>query len=73
VTGNGPELGGFVPLGPWHVRRAGYGAMQLAGDGVFGRRAIATRRCGCWVPPPGGAPGPSGLLGTGLGEGAARP
>jgi aryl-alcohol dehydrogenase-like predicted oxidoreductase len=23
-------------LGPWCVRRAGYGAMQLAGDGVFG-------------------------------------
>jgi aryl-alcohol dehydrogenase-like predicted oxidoreductase len=36
VTGNGRELGGSVALGPWHVRRAGYGAMQLAGDGVFG-------------------------------------
>jgi pyridoxine 4-dehydrogenase len=23
-------------LGPWRVRRTGYGAMQLAGDGVFG-------------------------------------
>jgi aryl-alcohol dehydrogenase-like predicted oxidoreductase len=23
-------------LGPWRVQRAGYGAMQLAGDGVFG-------------------------------------
>ena len=23
-------------LGPWRVHRAGYGAMQLAGDGVFG-------------------------------------
>jgi pyridoxine 4-dehydrogenase len=36
VTGNGPELGGSFALGPWRVRRAGYGAMQLAGDGVFG-------------------------------------
>src|SRR5260370_21010660 len=36
VTGNGRELGGSFPLGPWHVSRAGYGAMQLAGDGVFG-------------------------------------
>jgi len=24
------------PLGRWRVHRAGYGAMQLAGDGVFG-------------------------------------
>jgi pyridoxine 4-dehydrogenase len=30
------ELGGSIALGPWHVRRTGYGAMQLAGDGVFG-------------------------------------
>jgi pyridoxine 4-dehydrogenase len=36
VTGNGRELGGSFPLGPWRVHRAGYGAMQLAGDGVFG-------------------------------------
>jgi pyridoxine 4-dehydrogenase len=36
VTGNGRELGGSFVLGPWRVRRAGYGAMQLAGDGVFG-------------------------------------
>jgi pyridoxine 4-dehydrogenase len=36
VTGNERELGGSFPLGPWRVRRAGYGAMQLAGDGVFG-------------------------------------
>jgi pyridoxine 4-dehydrogenase len=36
VTGNGPELGGRFALGPWRVHRAGYGAMQLAGDGVFG-------------------------------------
>ena len=27
---------GSFALGPWRVRRAGYGAMQLAGDGVFG-------------------------------------
>ena len=32
----GEELGGSFPLGPWRVRRAGYGAMQLAGDRVFG-------------------------------------
>ena len=30
------DLGGSYALGPWRVRRAGYGAMQLAGDGVFG-------------------------------------
>src|SRR5258707_3576208 len=36
VTGNGRELGGSFALGRWRVRRAGYGAMQLAGDGVFG-------------------------------------
>ena len=30
------DLGGAYALGPWRVRRAGYGAMQLAGDGVFG-------------------------------------
>ena len=36
MSGNGRELGGSFPLGPWHVRRAQYGAMQLAGDGVFG-------------------------------------
>jgi aryl-alcohol dehydrogenase-like predicted oxidoreductase len=32
----GQDLGGSVALGPWRVHRAGYGAMQLAGDGVFG-------------------------------------
>jgi pyridoxine 4-dehydrogenase len=36
VTGNGRELGESFALGSWHVRRAGYGTMQLAGDGVFG-------------------------------------
>jgi pyridoxine 4-dehydrogenase len=36
MSGTGPELGGSFALGPWHVHRAGYGAMQLAGDGVFG-------------------------------------
>ncbi len=35
-TGNGRELGGSFELGRWSVHRAGYGAMQLAGDGVFG-------------------------------------
>ena len=32
----GNDLGGTFPLGPWRVHRAGCGAMQLAGDGVFG-------------------------------------
>jgi pyridoxine 4-dehydrogenase len=36
VTENGQVLGGSFPLGRWRVHRAGYGAMQLAGDGVFG-------------------------------------
>jgi pyridoxine 4-dehydrogenase len=36
VTGNGPEPGGSFALGRWRVHRAGYGAMQLAGDRVFG-------------------------------------
>jgi pyridoxine 4-dehydrogenase len=36
-AGAGPlQLGGSFALGSWRVRRAGYGAMQLAGDGVFG-------------------------------------
>ena len=29
-------LAGSFALGPWQVRRVGYGAMQLAGDGVYG-------------------------------------
>ena len=32
----GYDVGGSFALGPWRVRRVGYGAMQLAGDGVFG-------------------------------------
>ena len=36
MAGNGHELGGSFALGQWRVRRAGYGAMQLSGDGVFG-------------------------------------
>jgi pyridoxine 4-dehydrogenase len=36
VTWTGGELGGSFALGSWRVHRAGYGAMQLAGDGVFG-------------------------------------
>ena len=36
MTGNERDLGGSFALGPWRVHRAGYGAMQLAGDGVFG-------------------------------------
>ena len=30
------ESSGRFPLGRWRVHRAGFGAMQLAGDGVFG-------------------------------------
>ena len=33
------DLGGSFALGSWRVRRAGYGAMQLAGDGFFGPRS----------------------------------
>ena len=36
MTELGQELGGSFALGPWQVRRTGYGAMRLAGDGVFG-------------------------------------
>ncbi len=36
VAAGAGRLGGSYALGPWRVRRAGYGAMQLAGDGVFG-------------------------------------
>jgi pyridoxine 4-dehydrogenase len=36
VREQGQELGGSFPLGPWRVHRAGYGAMQLAGDGFYG-------------------------------------
>jgi pyridoxine 4-dehydrogenase len=36
VARTGGELGGSFPLGSWRVHRAGYGAMQLVGDGVFG-------------------------------------
>jgi aryl-alcohol dehydrogenase-like predicted oxidoreductase len=30
------EVPGSFVLGPWQVKRIGYGAMQLAGDNVFG-------------------------------------
>ena len=36
MTTNGLGLGGSFALGQWQVYRAGYGAMQLAGDGFFG-------------------------------------
>jgi pyridoxine 4-dehydrogenase len=36
VTEGVAGLGGSFALGRWQVRRTGYGAMQLAGDGVFG-------------------------------------
>ena len=32
----GDDLGRSFALRPWRVHRAGFGAMQLAGDGVFG-------------------------------------
>jgi hypothetical protein len=49
MTGNGRELGGSFALGPWHARRAGYGAIHLADDGVFGPRAgeLGTVLCLC--------------------------
>ncbi len=31
-----PEAAGSFALGRWRVNRIGYGAMQLAGDNVFG-------------------------------------
>jgi pyridoxine 4-dehydrogenase len=38
MPGSVPDLGraGSFALGRWRVQRIGYGAMQLAGDGVFG-------------------------------------
>ena len=36
MTGDERRLGGSFALGSQRVYRAGYGAMQLAGDGVFG-------------------------------------
>ena len=33
---NSIEVAGSYPIGSWQVRRIGYGAMQLAGDNVFG-------------------------------------
>ena len=45
-----PDLdrGGHFALGPWRVRRAGYGAMQLVSDGVFG--AAPGSRSGAILP-----------------------
>jgi aryl-alcohol dehydrogenase-like predicted oxidoreductase len=37
VIEQGPDLGGSFALGHRRVHRAGYGAMQLSGDGVFGQ------------------------------------
>lgn len=37
MTGNGRELGGSFALGPWHLRRAEYGAIQPVCDGSSGR------------------------------------
>jgi pyridoxine 4-dehydrogenase len=36
APGHDLEQAGSFALGPWRVHRIGYGAMQLAGDGVFG-------------------------------------
>jgi hypothetical protein len=49
MTRNGRELGASFAPGPWHLRRAEYGAIQLAGDGVFGRRTgeLGTVLCLC--------------------------
>jgi hypothetical protein len=47
VAGECP-LGGSFALGPWRVRRAGYGAMQLAGDAAVFSAAgrLPSRRSG---------------------------
>jgi hypothetical protein len=44
MTGNRRELGGSFALGPQHVRRAGYGTIQLAGNEVFGREPKSSER-----------------------------
>jgi hypothetical protein len=44
MTGNRRELGGSFALGPWHLRRAEYGAIQLAGDGSSGREPENSQR-----------------------------
>jgi hypothetical protein len=44
----GLDLGGHVALGPWRVRRAGYGTMQLASDEGFG--ATRGSRSGAILP-----------------------
>jgi len=36
MIANAPLAGGAFALGSWHVHRAGYGAMQLSGDGLYG-------------------------------------
>jgi pyridoxine 4-dehydrogenase len=36
TTNTAVEAAGTFPLGQWRVNRIGYGAMQLAGDNVFG-------------------------------------
>jgi hypothetical protein len=35
-TGSEPDAAGSFALGRWQVNRLGYGAMQLAGNNVFG-------------------------------------
>jgi hypothetical protein len=42
------DLRGHFAFGPWRVRRTGYGAMQLASDGVFG--AAPESRSGAILP-----------------------
>ncbi len=36
------QIGGEIT-----INRLGYGAMQITGPGVWGRRATAPKRCGC--------------------------
>ena len=50
MSDRGPDLdvGGHFALGPWRVRRAGYGAMQLVSDGGFG--AAPGSRSGAILP-----------------------
>jgi hypothetical protein len=46
------DLGGHFAFGPWRVRQAGYGAMQLASDEGFG--AAPGSRSGAILPAYGG-------------------
>jgi hypothetical protein len=45
------DKSGTYALGTRTVKRLGYGAMQLAGPGVFGRRRISRPRWTCYAKP----------------------